>query len=165
MSEETDKTRPGGAPLARPHGRLLAIDLGSKRVGVAVSDETRLSARALPPLPRSGWKGLLRALSEIVQKFDVREVVMGLPLRLEGGEGDAAAEARRVGRNLQLSLRLPVHFQDERLTSKAAEESLRAEGRTEREIPGLVDGEAARLILLDFLSSQDAKLPDSTPSP
>jgi putative Holliday junction resolvase len=142
-------------PAARPAGRILAIDLGRKRVGLAVSDEMRLSARRLPVLPRSNWKDLLRALSEIVREFDVREVVFGLPLLLEGGEGDAAAEARRIGRNLQLSLKLPVRFQDERLTSKAAEESLRADGHAEPEIPKLVDGEAARLILLDFLSRRE----------
>lgn len=135
-------------------GRVLAIDLGRKRVGLAVSDETRLSTRALQALPRTSWKELLRSLSEIVRDFDVREVVIGLPLLLKGGEGESAADARRVGRNLQLSLRLPVHFQDERLTSKAAEESLRAEGHAGRELSKLVDSEAARLILQDFLSHQ-----------
>ena len=153
-----DKNGVEDASTLRCAGRLLAIDLGQKRVGLAISDEMRLSARALPVLPRSSWKNLVQALSEIVREFDVQEVVFGLPLRLEGVEGDAAAEARRLGRNLQLSLNLPVHFQDERLTSKDAEQSLRADGRTQQEIPKLVDGEAARLILLDFISL-DSRLP------
>lgn len=163
VSEERNARLSDGAPRARPPGRVLALDLGQKRVGLAVSDELRLSARALPFVARTGWKRLLPALAEIVRVFDVREVVIGLPLRLEGGEGEAAADARRVGRNLGLSLGLPVHFQDERLTSKAAEASLRAEGRTPREIPSLVDGEAARLILLDFLSEREAQGPLERP--
>ena len=139
-------------PEGHARGRLLAIDPGRKRVGLAVSDELRLTARALPPLRRSNWKDLLQSLSDVVRQFDVKAVVIGLPLLLEGAEGDAAVEARRFGRNLQLSLRLPVYFQDERLTSRAAEESLRAEGHSERTVAGRLDGEAARLILLDFIS-------------
>jgi putative Holliday junction resolvase len=82
----------------------------------------------------------------------VKEVVIGLPLSLDGTEGEAAAEARRIARNLALSTDVPVRTQDERLTSKAAEERLRAEGFSEAEIKDRVDGEAARLILLDYLS-------------
>lgn len=136
----------------RPEGRVLAIDLGQKRVGLAVSDELRLTARALPCVQRSSWKELLRVILEHVGSFDVREVVIGLPLSLDGTESEAAAEARRVARNLALSTRLPVRLQDERLTSKAAEERLRGEGFSEREVKDRVDGEAARLILLDYLS-------------
>ncbi|HEX7175961.1 MAG TPA: Holliday junction resolvase RuvX [Pyrinomonadaceae bacterium] len=131
---------------------MLAIDPGRKRVGLAVSDELRLTARPLSPLRRSNWKDLLQSLSDVVRRFDVKTVVIGLPLLLEGAEGDAAEEARRFGRNLQLSLNLPVYFQDERLTSREAEETLRAEGYSESAIAGRIDGEAARLILLDFIS-------------
>jgi putative Holliday junction resolvase len=139
-------------PEGHAKGRVLAIDPGRKRVGLAVSDELRLTARPLPPLRRSNWKDLLQSLSDIVRQFDVKAVVIGLPLLLEGAEGDAADEARRFGRNLRLSLRLPVYFQDERLTSRVAEENLRAEGHSESAVAAHVDGEAARLILLDFIS-------------
>ena len=142
---------PDGAPPTPP-GRLLGIDLGSSRVGLAVSDELGLTARALPAIRRTNWKSLLREISRAAADFDARGVVVGLPLRLDGTEGDAAEDARRVARNLQLSLKLPVHLQDERLTSRAAEERLRAEGATAGEVARRVDGEAARLILLDFLA-------------
>lgn len=152
MSDADTKPEDQTSPNIRPRGRVLAIDLGTKRVGVAVSDELGVTARSLPPIARSNWKELLNSLSDIVRHFDARTVVMGLPLRLDGTEGDAAADVRRVARNLGLSLSLPVHLQDERLTSKAAEQNLRASGRSEEELSRLVDGEAARLILLDFLS-------------
>jgi putative holliday junction resolvase len=149
---DTLSNEPGPTGLPSK-GRVLAIDPGSKRVGLALSDEMRLTARTLPPVRRTNWKELLRALSEVVRQFDVKTVVIGLPLHLEGTEGEAAIAARRFGRNLQLSLELPVYFQGERLTSRAAEQSLRAEGFSEKEVAGRVDSEAARLILLDFISS------------
>ncbi|MDQ3803528.1 MAG: Holliday junction resolvase RuvX [Acidobacteriota bacterium] len=140
-------------------GRLLALDLGAKRVGVAVSDELRLTVRPLPALPRTSWKRLLRAVSELCEQFDVEKVVVGLPLRLDGGEGEAAAEARRVARNLGLSLRRTVVLQDERLTSKEAEGVLR--GLSEREVKARVDSAAAAIILRDYLE-RSADLPDES---
>ena len=135
-------------------GRVLAIDIGSKRVGLAISDEMRLSVRTLPALPRTSWKRLLGSLADLCEKFDVRSIVLGLPLRLDGSEGDAALEARRVGRNLELSLKLPLFLQDERLTSKTAESSLRSRGLDVSEVAERVDSEAALIILSDFIASQ-----------
>lgn len=135
-------------------GRVLAIDMGSKRVGLAVSDELRLTVRTLPALPRTPWKRLLSSLAELCEQFDVRSIVLGLPLRLDGTEGDAAQEVRRVAHNLQLSLKLPLFFQDERLTSKDAESSLRARGFQGVEISDRIDSEAASIILSDFLEFQ-----------
>ncbi|MBV9925027.1 MAG: Holliday junction resolvase RuvX [Acidobacteria bacterium] len=135
-------------------GRVLAIDLGSKRVGLAVSDELRLTVRTLQALPRTPWKRLLSSLEELCEQLDVRSIVMGLPLRLDGTVGEAAEEVRRVGRNLQLSLELPLFFQDERLTSKDAESSLREQGFRDVEISERVDSEAASIILRDFLDNQ-----------
>jgi putative Holliday junction resolvase len=136
-------------------GRVLAIDIGSKRVGLAISDELRLSIRPLPALPRTPWKRLLASLAELCDKFDVRSIVLGLPLRLDGSEGDAALDARHIARNLELSLKLPLFLQDERFTSKTAEASLKARGFDITEISDKVDSEAASIILSDYLSSQD----------
>lgn len=135
-------------------GRVLAIDMGSKRVGIAVSDELRLTVRTLPALPRTPWKRLLSSLAELCVQFDVRSMVLGLPLRLDGTEGDAAQEVRRLGHNLQLSLKLPLFFQDERLTSRDAESSLRERGLRGAEISEQIDSEAASIILSDFLEAQ-----------
>jgi putative Holliday junction resolvase len=136
-------------------GRVLALDFGAKRVGVAVSDEMRLSVRPLAALRGTNWKQLVKALSELCEEFDVRQVVLGLPLRLDGVEGDAATEVRRVARKLELSLHLPIDFQDERLTSKAAESALRREGLGERAVFANADSEAAAIILGDYLSRSD----------
>jgi putative Holliday junction resolvase len=114
----------------------------------------RLSVRTLPALPRTPWKRLLGSLAALCEEFDVRSIVLGLPLRLDGTEGDAAQEFRRVAHNLQLTLKLPLFFQDERLTSKDAETSLRKRGFRVKEISDRVDSEAASIILSDFLEAQ-----------
>lgn len=140
----------------RPEGRILALDFGARRIGVAICDELRLAVRPLPALARANWKRTVRAIADLQQSFDVQMVVFGLPLRLDGTEGDAAAEARRLAHNLSLTLGLPVRLQDERLTSRAAEERLRDEGFSGDDIKQRVDSEAAAIILRDFLSQQAA---------
>ncbi len=136
-------------------GRLLALDLGAKRVGVAVSDELQLTVQPLPPLKRTSWKTLLRQISDLRHSFDAQGMVIGLPLKMDGTEGDAAREARRIARNLSLSLDVPVHLQDERLTSHAAAESLREAGVRSKELTARIDSEAATLILRDFITQKE----------
>lgn len=131
---------------------MLALDLGEKRVGVAISDELLITVRPLPYLSRTNWKQLLSAVADLLQRFDAKSLVIGLPLNLDGTEGKAATEARRLARNFELSLKVPVYLQDERLTSREAEESLRAAGRSSNELRQHVDGESAAIILRDFIA-------------
>src|SRR5258707_15406983 len=77
-------------------GRLLALDLGAKRIGVAVSDELHITTRPLPVILRQSWKELLRQVAGLVQSFEAKGLVIGLPLRLDGGEGDAAEGVRAL---------------------------------------------------------------------
>ena len=136
-------------------GRLLALDLGARRVGLAVSDELRLTVRPLPALPRSSWKKLLGEIKLLREQFDARGVVIGLPLNMDGTEGAAGQDARRIARNLGLSLDVPVFLQDERLTSRAAEAELRAEGVSGADLKARVDSAAAALILRDCLARSE----------
>jgi putative holliday junction resolvase len=139
-------------------GPILALDLGQKLVGVAVSDERLVTSKRLPPLERSNWKKLLQDVRYLVERFDAQTIVVGLPLRLDGTAGDAAKDARRIATNLSKSIDLPIYLQDERLTSRAAMENLRAEGVKPEEIPKLIDGEAAAMILRDFLETDQARI-------
>jgi putative Holliday junction resolvase len=134
-------------------GRLLALDLGQKRVGLAISDELRLTVRPLEALRRTSWKQLLRAVAKTVKSFDARALVIGLPLNLDGTEGPAAKEARRIARNFELSLDVPVYLHDERLTSHEAQEELRAAGLSVDELQARVDSESAAIILRDFIAN------------
>ena len=139
-------------------GPILALDLGEKLVGTAISDERFITTKRLPPLKRSSWKKLLQDIRKLVERFDAQTIVVGLPLRLDGFEGDAAKNVRRLASNLARSVVLPVYLQDERLTSFAATENLKAEGMKPEDIPALVDGEAAATILRDFLVTDQERL-------
>ncbi|HEU4874243.1 MAG TPA: Holliday junction resolvase RuvX [Pyrinomonadaceae bacterium] len=139
-------------------GPILALDLGEKLVGTAISDERFITTKRLPPLKRSSWKKLLQDIRKLVERFDAQTIVVGLPLRLDGSEGEAAKNVRRLASNLARSVVLPVYLQDERLTSFAATENLKAEGMKPEDIPALVDGEAAATILRDFLVTDQERM-------
>jgi len=139
-------------------GPILALDLGEKLVGVAISDELLVTTKRLPPLKRSSWKRLLLEIRELIARFDAQTIVVGLPLRLDGTDGDAAQNVRRLALNLAKSVSQPVYLQDERLTSFAATENLKAEGLKPNDIPDQVDGEAAATILRDFIVSDQNRI-------
>ncbi|HEX6283775.1 MAG TPA: Holliday junction resolvase RuvX, partial [Pyrinomonadaceae bacterium] len=106
---------------------------------------------------------LLQDVMTLIQRYDAQTVVIGLPLRLDGATGDAAEKARRIATNLARSIEQPVYLQDERLTSFEAMANLKAEGYRPDEIPALIDGEAAAMILRDFIQTNQNRTP-VTPS-
>ena len=137
---------------------VVAIDLGEKRVGIAVSDSLSISITRLDALPRTSWKQLLRDVDDLIQRFDAQTVVIGLPLMLNGSSGDSALRVRRVAQKFAQSLRVPVYLQDERLSSVEAEQNLRAEGHKRDRVSALVDSEAAAVILRDFLADDQERI-------
>lgn len=158
LMETTDQ----GHAESLPRAPIIALDLGEKRVGVAVSDALAIAIRRLAALPRSNWKQLLRDVDNLVQRFDAKTLVIGLPLRLDGSSGDAAALARNVARKFALSLSVPVYLQDERLSSVEAEQNLRADGHASDKVSALLDSEAAAIILRDFFASNQDRVLVST---
>jgi putative holliday junction resolvase len=132
-------------------GRILALDLGTKRVGVAVCDETQLTVRAVGVIQRKSWKELLRKIQDLIEEFDAVALVLGLPYNFDGTENDMSREVRRLHRNFSLSLKIPVYFQDERLTTLTAQSYLHKHGVSEKEIRKRLDSDAAAFILHDFL--------------
>jgi len=140
--------------VTTPPGRLIAIDLGAKRVGVAVSDELRMTVTPLERIERRNWKDLLRRAAALIEDYDARALVIGLPLSLDGEENSAAQEAKRIAENFRKSLNVPVFLQDERLTTAAAESELRARGVKAGEVEKRIDSESAAIILRDFIAEQ-----------
>lgn len=151
INSDRDKEAKESDPL----GRIIGIDLGSRRVGMAISDELRLTVRPLPALLRTNWKKLVREIRDVCAEFDAKMVVLGLPLSLDGTEGTAAKTSKRIARNLHLSLGIPVVLHDERLTSFEAERRLKAEGLAGTRLTERQDSEAAALILTDYLATVD----------
>jgi putative Holliday junction resolvase len=133
-------------------GRLLALDIGQKRIGAATCDEMRVTVRALPVILRKSWKELLLQVKNLVSELDAVGLVLGLPLNMDGSESEMSADARRFARSFSLSLAIPIFLHDERLTSVAAEENLRDRGISDKDRKNLIDSEAAAVILEDFLS-------------
>ena len=131
--------------------RILGIDYGTKRVGLAVSDGLGLTARALEVIDRA--KAVDR-IGELAEEYEVSEVVIGLPTGLSGGEGHSAAGARALGTELAEGHGLTVKYLDERFTSRIAESTLLESGMKRRERRATVDKVAAAIILQDYLDSR-----------
>lgn len=136
---------------APAEGRIVALDIGTKRIGVAVSDALRVTVRPLPFIARKSWKKLLLEVKHVLADFDAKALVIGLPYNFDGSESEMSAEARRIARNFSLSLDIPVILQDERATSYEAKGSLWQRGVDLKKTKGKVDSEAAAIILSDFL--------------
>jgi putative Holliday junction resolvase len=137
---------------APSEGRIIALDIGTKRIGVAVCDELQITVRPLFTLKRIGWKKLLLQIKDILADYDAQALVLGLPYNFDGSESEMSEEARRLARNFALSLKVPVFLQDERATSYAARGELWKRGYSGKELTSKIDGEAAAFILSDFLS-------------
>lgn len=131
--------------------RILGVDLGKRRVGLALSDPSGLLASPLETADGRDRDGLVGLLRNRVREHRVEEVVVGLPLRTDGSEGPEARAAREFAGRLAGVLGLPVHLQDERLTTTQAHRSMSEAGARGRERREAVDRVAAVLILQAFL--------------
>ena len=136
--------------------RVLGIDFGERRIGLALSDPTETLATPLPTLKRrAGKRPPWKELTEIVQARGVGALVIGLPLGLDGEETEWCRAVRDFGTTLSERMGLPVHYVDERMTSVRAERAIRSLGlpKKKREEKGRIDAAAAVLILQHWLDS------------
>ena len=134
--------------------RLLGIDPGARRVGVALSDEDARIAMPLCTLAVRGQQELTEALAALVEEHQVATVVVGLPLRLDGGESESSRKARSLAAALGQRVAALVVLWDERLSTTQAERALREGGTRGRDKRALVDQVAAALILQSYLDSR-----------
>jgi putative Holliday junction resolvase len=136
-------------------GRRLGIDVGSVRVGVALSDPDGIIATPLVTVPRDVEHGSdVRTIAHLVAEHDVVQVVLGLPRTLANREGPAAEAARVFGEALTGALAVPVVYSDERLTTVVATQQLRSRGVKGRRQRAVVDQAAAVAILQGWLDSR-----------
>ncbi|HEX5820096.1 MAG TPA: Holliday junction resolvase RuvX [Gemmatimonadales bacterium] len=138
-------------------GRLLALDWGEIRIGLAASDETQLLASPLDTLTRRAGKRLpMPALLELVTRHDIVGLLVGLPLTPEGDEGDAARDARAMGELVAGRTGLPVEYWDERMTTARALRSIQEQGGSTRGRKEDVDALAAAVLLQGYLDARRA---------
>jgi len=141
--------------------RLLGLDFGNRRIGVAVSDELGLTAQPVLTLVRKNAKQDLKSLGRLLRKFGCAEIVVGNPLYLSGDVSPQAERTQAFADQVRAAFGLPVHLWDERLSSAEAHRHLHAAGRPLPQHRQVVDQVAAVLILQSFL---DARRGDSAPT-
>ncbi len=131
--------------------RYLAIDLGDKRTGLAVADDETGLAPPAATLPVAPGPALIDAILRMIREHEVGTLVLGLPLNADGSEGPRAKRTRQFGVSLQGATGVPLYYQDERLTTYAANQRLAGTGRTHKQKKAARDAIAAAEILQDFL--------------
>jgi putative holliday junction resolvase len=134
-----------------PSGRILGLDVGSRRIGVAVSDPLGITAQGLDTLQRKNKRHDFAHLEEVIRAYEVKEIVVGLPLRMSGAEGTQSEKMRAFAEDLQKRFGLPVHLWDERLTSAEANRVLRETELSIEKRGKSVDRMAAILILQGWM--------------
>ena len=133
--------------------RILGLDYGSRRIGVAICDELGMTARGVATIVRRNREADLGVIDELVRRHGVERIVIGYPLRLDGSEGIQCEKINRFIRRLEARLSLPIIRWDETLSTKEAEELLRQGGVRPKKRKGIVDRVAASIILQGYLDA------------
>lgn len=141
-------------------GRVLALDLGTRRIGLAVSDELGITAQGIPTLIRGNLHQDLQELARVVRERDVDRILLGDPRRMNGEEGRQSEWVREFAARLEKRLQLPVDLWDERLTSREAERTLRGSGVPEASRKAAIDRLSAVILLQSFLDSRRSCIPE-----
>jgi len=141
--------------------RVLGVDYGTRRIGLAISDELGLTARPLEVVER---RALAPTLTRIDEEYGVTTVVLGLPTSLSGQEGESASAARRLGAEIGDLLSVDIVFIDERFTTRMAESALLESGMRRRERKETIDKVAAAIILQTYLDTTPGTHDTSPPS-
>jgi putative Holliday junction resolvase len=134
--------------------RYLGIDLGRARIGLALADEVLRTARPHATVHRRSVAVDLAAIAEVARQYEVTLAVLGLPLNMDGTEGDSARFARGFAARLGAALGVPVELHDERLSTSEAAGRLRERGVKARDQRGQIDAEAAAIILQSWLDGR-----------
>jgi putative Holliday junction resolvase len=134
--------------------RIIALDHGTVRVGVAVSDELGMIARPLEFIPAEPWEEFLKRLNQLLAELKPEQIIVGLPRNMDGSLGPAAEKVRAFVAKLRETVTVPMRTWDERLTSVQAQRMLREAGHKAKDQKGKVDATAAAVLLQSYLDSQ-----------
>jgi len=137
--------------MTTPRGRLLALDVGEKRIGIAVSDELGILATPLTIVRHRNWREDIARILDIAHREGVVGIVVGVPYYLDGTVSDQTKKVLRFIERLRAATDLPVYEWNEALSTEIAEERLRAAGRKGRRDGIPVDAQAAAVILQEYL--------------
>lgn len=155
-AREKDESADKSSHPTRSSGRVLGLDVGSRRIGVAVSDPLGITAQGLDTLERRNKRHDFQHLRDVIRKYEVNQIVVGLPLRMSGEEGIQADKMQSFAEELRKRFKLPVHLWDERLTSAEANRLLRETELSIEKRGKAVDRMAAVLILQGWMENRKA---------
>ncbi len=141
------------------YGRVMSLDLGEKRIGIAISDPARIIASPHMVMKRKSRADDFARYAQLIQDQDVNLIVIGLPITLAGHEGQRSAWVRDYAEALGRAIDTPIVFWDESLTTVAAIEALQAQGRRGKKLKDRVDAVAAALILQSYLDANEGIQP------
>jgi putative holliday junction resolvase len=133
--------------------KILGLDYGSRRIGVAVCDELEMTAQGVATIIRKNREADMAAIAELIGRHGIGRIVVGYPIRLDGSEGIQCEKINRFIRRLEARFSLPIARRDETLSTKEAEELLRERGVRPENRRAIVDRVAASLILQGYLDS------------
>ncbi len=131
--------------------RIIGLDVGSKTIGVAVSDALGWTAQGITTIKRRNLEYDLQQLQQIIDQYEIGSAVVGLPLNMNGSRGESAQNAEDLGKALSKSANLDIYYQDERLTTVAAQRLLIEGDVSRRKRKDVIDKVAATLILQCYL--------------
>ena len=137
-------------PIVR---RILGVDFGKARIGVAISDELGLLAHPVETIPGARIEAATKRIAQIAREKNVERVIVGMPRHMNGELGTAAEEAKAFAEKLRPLLSCAITMWDERLSTMAANRALSDAGQTTRQTRGIVDQVAAQMILQGYLDS------------
>lgn len=150
---------PGSTGEVPREGRLLGLDYGTKRLGIAISDMDQKLAGPLETHNRCGPQGDARRLKQIVTENHIVGIVVGLPVHMSGDEGGKAKEARAFGQWVAEVTQVPLQYWDERFTTATAEARLMQADLSKKKFKAKLDKVAAQVLLQAFLDAKDRSLP------
>ena len=144
---------------ARGRKRLLALDVGERRIGIALSDPGRVLARSFGVLRRRSLEADMKAIGSLVEEHEVERIIVGHPLSLDGRAGEQARRAEEYAGEVERDVGVPVVLWDESFSTERARQVMIAAGKSRKERAQRLDAVAAAVILQDYLDSLDGGTP------
>jgi putative pre-16S rRNA nuclease len=145
--------------------RIMAIDYGTARIGVALSDELQMLAHPAETIVRAKTADPVARIASLVEEKNVERILVGLPRHMNGSDGESAEKAREFAEKLRAKVKCEVRTWDERLSTVAAHRSLREAGKSTRQTRGYIDQVAAQILLQSYLDSLEFNQVGAQPNP
>ena len=134
--------------------RILGLDVGDKRIGVAISDELQITAQGIEVIERKNIQHDLKRIADLIKEYEVHKIVFGLPKNMNGSIGPQGESVQEFSETVRAAVKIETEFWDERLTTVAAEKTLIDADMSRKKRKGVIDKVAAVIILQNYLDSR-----------